>query len=186
GFEAAGSERCVDQTGDAHAGFVDHAEQQRQLLAAVAGWHGEQHALAFCLVRTEQLLCLRERDISSRACKTRRPRELFGAQTAPEIRMREQRIETDALDRRFPRARGVVAEERDARYFGQHLAVLAALTGEQQAGINELQCQQAISPACDGSDADRSSDRCCARSLPATAAADAGRTSARSSATARR
>src|SRR5262245_8686155 len=100
--------------------------------------------------------------------------------------MREQRIETDALDRCFPGARRVVAEERDARYFGQHLAGLAALAGEQQAGIYELQGEQVISPACVGSDADRSSDPCCARSFPATAAAGAERTSARSSATARR
>src|SRR5262249_30979775 len=138
------------------------------------------------LVRTKQLFCLREGDIRGRACQARRPRELFSAQAAPEARMREQRIETDAIDRRVSRERLVVAEERDARRFGQHLAGLAALAGEQQAGIYELECEQAISPACGGSDADRSSDRCCARSFPATAAADAGRTSARSSATARR
>ncbi len=186
-LQAARSERGVDQTRDAHAGFVDHAEQQRELLAAVAGGNGEQHALAFGLVRPEQRFGLRERDIRGRAREPRRPRQRLGAQA----RARSSCARAAASDARAPPRRSpvsvlLVVEDRDARRLGQHLAVLAAAAGEQQAGIDELECEQVISPACAGSAADRSSDPCCARTAPASAAAGAGRTSARSSATARR
>jgi hypothetical protein len=133
GLQAACSERRVDEAGDTHAGFVDHAEQQRELFAAVAGGHGEQDALTFGLVRTEHRFRLCEGDVGSRARETRRARQLLGAQCAPEVGMSQQRLETHALRSRVPRARTVVIEDREARRFGQHLAGLAAIAGEQQA-----------------------------------------------------
>src|SRR5512138_2697334 len=150
GLQAARCERGVDEPRDWHTGFVDDAKKKTQLLATIPGRNRKQDALRIGM-RAKHRFRLREREIRRGLRQTRRPSERRRAQCAPEIRLREQRLQAYAACGVEARQRLLILEQRDARRFVDDRHAIVAPLREYEAGIDKFErehfCAALTAPA---------------------------------------